>query len=136
MNFTKREQQALYYLLTLQQYIGSLPSFEDKLILDHIHPAILASLEAKKCFESDLGMNRQFLTMLGMENAIPHHALLRNRFTIPFSESEWAKLMRGFPNEQCLIAWIREQAIENSEKTYQVRGGVEVETEIEIEEMK
>jgi len=128
MTFTKREQQALYHLLTLQQHIGSLPSFESRLISDHNSHAILVDLESKESFEDMLSNDvntttLKSLTVLGMENAIPHHAL--NRFTIPFSETEWGKLMRGFPNEQCLIAWIREQAIENSEKTVFIRNRVE-----------
>ena len=117
MSFTKKEQQALYHLLTLQQHIGTLPKLDSKLVLDHISPTTVANLKSKGCFEEDyistdmtsLQRHYQSLSMLGIENAIPHHAL--NRFSVPFSEKEWEGLMRSFPNEQCLIAFVRETAL-------------------------
>ena len=114
MSFSKKEQQALYHLLTLQQHIGTLPKLDSKLVLDHVSPTTVENLKSKGCFEELLSNDGNptdlvSLTTLGIANAVPHHAL--NRFSVPFSEKEWEGLMRSFPNEQCLIAFVRETAL-------------------------
>ena len=112
--FTEEEQQELYTLLTLQQYIGSLPNKSELISNFDIDPRIYNSLKEKGCFKI-LSDNRgnpttiEGLTKVAIDNAIPHHAL--NRFTVPFSEQEWTTMMKDFPNTQCLIAWIRETAL-------------------------
>ena len=113
MTFTKKEQQALYHLLTLQPHIGGV-KLDWHTVTDHIPPTTMEGLKNKGCFEELLSSNGSptdlvSLTMLGIENAIPHHAL--NRFSVPFSEKEWEKLMCSFPNEQSLIAFVRETTL-------------------------